>query len=53
MQRLLRTAVLLVFFLLVSGGVMAADHFLATPQDARYQDQKPGAGDAGLKVSLA
>ncbi len=30
---------------LVSGHAMTADHFLVTPQGARYQDVKPGAGD--------
>lgn len=46
MKRLLRRAVLLVLCLLVSGSAMAADHFLVTPQGARYQDLKPGAGEA-------
>ena len=42
----LRTAAFLVLCLLASGGTMAADHFLVTPQGARYQDIKPGVGEA-------
>ena len=42
----LRTATFLVLCLLASGGTMAADHFLVTPQGARYQDIKPGVGEA-------
>ncbi len=45
MKRLLCTAGLLVLCLLVSGGIMASDHFLTTLQGARYQDLKPGAGE--------
>ena len=40
-----RTAVFLILCLLVLGGAVAADHFLATPQGTRYQDLKPGMGE--------
>lgn len=42
----LRTAVFLVLCLLVSGGAVAADHFLATLQGTHYQDLKSGMGEA-------
>ena len=42
----LRTAAFLVLCLLASGDTMAADHFLVTPQGTRYQDLKPGMGEA-------
>jgi len=42
----LRKAAFLVLCLLASGGTTAADHFLVTPQGARYQDIKPGVGEA-------
>jgi peptidylprolyl isomerase len=45
MKRVLRTAALLVLCLLVAGGAVAADHFLMTPQGARYQDLKSGMGE--------
>jgi len=41
-----RTAVFLILCFLVSGGAVAADHFLVTPQGARYQELKPGMGEA-------
>ena len=46
MKRHFHTAVLLVMCLLVSAGAVAADHFLVTPQGTRYQDLKPGMGEA-------
>ena len=41
-----RTAVFMILCFLVSGGAVAADHFLVTPQGTRYQDLKPGMGEA-------
>ena len=41
-----RTAVFLILCFLVPGGAVAADHFLMTPQGTRYQDLKPGMGEA-------
>ena len=41
-----RTVVFLIVCFLVSGGVVAADHFLVTPQGTRYQDLKSGMGEA-------
>lgn len=46
MNRVLRTAALLLSCLLAAGGAVAADHFLLTPQGARYQDLKPGTGES-------
>ena len=40
------TVAFLVMYFLVSGGAVAADHFLVTPQGTRYQDLKPGMGEA-------
>jgi len=40
------TVAFLVMYFLVSGGAVAADHFLVTPQGTRYQDLKPGIGEA-------
>ena len=40
------TVAFLVMCFLISGGAVAADHFLTTPQGARYQDLKSGAGEA-------
>lgn len=40
------TAAFLVMCFLVSGGAVAADHFLVTPQGTLYQDLKPGMGEA-------
>ena len=40
------SAAFLVLCFLVSGGAVAADHFLVTPQGTRYQDLKPGMGEA-------
>ena len=45
MKLLLSTTVYLIFSLLVSGGAVAADQFLVTPQGARYKDLKPGTGE--------
>ncbi len=44
-NRVLPIAALLLLCLLSTGGVMAADHFLLTPQGASYQDLKSGTGD--------
>ena len=41
-----RTTVFLILCFLVSGGAVAADHFLSTPQGIHYQDLKPGMGEA-------
>jgi FKBP-type peptidyl-prolyl cis-trans isomerase len=41
-----RTTVFLILCFLVSGGATAADHFLTTSQGTRYQDIKPGEGEA-------
>ena len=46
MKRHFHTAVLLVMCLLISGGAVAAGDFLETPQGTRYQDLKPGMGEA-------
>jgi peptidylprolyl isomerase len=46
MNRVLRTIVLLLLCCLAAGGAVAADHFLVTPQGARYQDLKPGTGES-------
>jgi len=42
----LSTTAFLVFCFLVSGVAVAADHFLVTTQGTRYQDLKPGMGEA-------
>ncbi len=46
MNRVLHTAAWFVLCLLLAGGAIAADHFLVTPQGARYQDLKTGTGPA-------